>query len=247
MKDTVDNAFLQYACDIIADTNKGLTGVQIIRYCNAYSLDYNVIIPVDNADMLRADYKPKPIPNKRTALFKNLECFPKHQQIKIINELCELPYFFENEEIKSLKQKIKERFGSTTDSNIDLTLISETKHWLINYQKSLKLYNDAFDKYDKKIFNRNILDDMRLSFELLLQQLLKNTYRLEKQIQSIGLALKNKNISIEIRNLLEKVIDYYSKYQNNYVKHDDNVKEEELDYILNQTSILMQFLIKTLQ
>jgi len=43
-------------------------------------------------------------------------------------------------------------------------------------------------------------------------------------------------------NMVVKVIEYYTKYQNNYVKHDDNVNEIEIE----QTRIIMKFLIKML-
>ena len=43
-----------------------------------------------------------------------------------------------------------------------------------------------------------------------------------------------------------QVINYYTKYQNNYVKHDDKVNENEIEYVIEQTSIIMKFLIKML-
>ena len=45
---------------------------------------------------------------------------------------------------------------------------------------------------------------------------------------------------------IEKILSYYSDYQNTYIKHNDNIKENEIGLIINETNIIMQFLIKTL-
>jgi hypothetical protein len=41
----LDDAFLSYASDVLADTNSGLSGTKIVEYCNSYALDYSVSIP----------------------------------------------------------------------------------------------------------------------------------------------------------------------------------------------------------
>ena len=48
-----------------------------------------------------------------------------------------------------------------TDS-INEPLIIETKHWLSDYPESLRIYDDALNKFNNKIFQRNVLDDLRL-------------------------------------------------------------------------------------
>ena len=100
----MDNAFLSYACDVLADTGKGLTGSEIVKYCNRFAIDYNVRIPVDDVKMLQMNHKPQ-IPNKRTALKMNLETFELQQQIEIIRFLSELPKLKDNEDIKELINK----------------------------------------------------------------------------------------------------------------------------------------------
>ena len=39
------------------------------------------------------------------------------------------------------------------------------------------------------------------------------------------------------------LIDYFSKYQNDYIKHNDNVKKEEIDFMLNLTGAFISFAI----
>lgn len=87
---------------------------------------------------------------------------------------------------------------------------------------------------------------MRLSLELLLKDLLNNDSSLENQWKNLEKKLKDLNVSKEISNLFEKILSYYSDYQNTYIKHNDNIKENEIGLIINETNIIMQFLIKTL-
>jgi hypothetical protein len=44
--------------------------------------------------------------------------------------------------------------------------------------------------------------------------------------------------------LFEKLIDYYTKYQNTYVKHDDRVLNAEIDFVFEITSSFMKHLIR---
>lgn len=44
--------------------------------------------------------------------------------------------------------------------------------------------------------------------------------------------------------LFNKVIDYYSTYQNSYVKHNDFVKLNEMEFIISQTNSMIKFLVE---
>lgn len=57
--------------------------------------------------------------------------------------------------------------------------------------------------------------------------------------------MKNAGVSNEVRNMAVKLIKYYCDYQNDHVKHDSEVNPNEIEYIIEQTSIIMKFLIKT--
>ncbi|WP_237719527.1 hypothetical protein [Actinobacillus pleuropneumoniae] len=57
--------------------------------------------------------------------------------------------------------------------------------------------------------------------------------------------MKEKDVSKEIRTFyVDKIMDFYTDYQNNNVKHQDHYKEMDVDFILEQTTVLMRFLIK---
>ena len=42
----------------------------------------------------------------------------------------------------------------------------------------------------------------------------------------------------------QKLVEYYSKYHNSYVKHNDIVIEEEIEFILELTSSFMKHLVR---
>lgn len=63
-------------------------------------------------------------------------------------------------------------------------------------------------------------------------------------MSEIGKYQNSKNMSIEVINMFNKLLDYYGKYQNNYVKHNNSIKPDEIDFIIDLTSTFMKFLIK---
>lgn len=233
----LDDAFLSYACDILADTNSGLSGMKIVEYCNSFAIDYNRKTP-------HGSY-PFDAPNKRTALKENLRVFDAPEQFKIISELCNLPSMSDSGKVKDLKIKLFSRYGNLATEKISQTeLVQKTKHWLSGHPQSLTQYESALSKYEGGIFERNTLDDMRLSFELLVKDLLNNGKSLENQIPGIGEMLKNAGASVELRNMVQQVIKYYTDFQNNHVKHNDAVNSNEIEYIIELTSVVMKFLVK---
>ena len=83
-----------------------------------------------------------------------------------------------------------------------------------------------------------------MAFELLIKDLLGNNKSLENQISEIGSVLKTSGASVELRNMVQLVIKYYIDFQNNHVKHNDAVNGNEIEYIIELTSVVMKFLIK---
>lgn len=242
MDKKVDNTFLTYASEVLGDTNTGLSGANIVKLCNAYAIDFNVVIPVISSDFGKFG---SVIPNKRTALLKNLQAFNEKQQFQIIKELTELECFRGNEAAKKLKIQLYTRYGHLAEGILSNTeLIVKTKHWLSNHQSSLKQYESALTKYEGGIFERNTLDDMRLAFELLVKDILGNGKSLENQISELGAILKDTDASVELRNMVTQVIRYYTDFQNNHVKHNDKVNSNEIEYVIELTSVVMKFLIK---
>lgn len=237
----MDTTFISYVANTLGETNEGLSGTEIAKFCAAYSIDFDVSIPHGKSPFSKS------VPNKRTALYENLLCFTDEQKFQIINELCALPKLSDVDEVKKLKEKLFRRYGYLAKDKLSQTeLVVNTQHWLEDYGEALKEYNLALEKFEKGIYQRNVLDDIRLSFELLVKALLNNQKSLENQVADLGGKLKDTRVSNELRNMVIQVINYYTKYQNNYVKHNDKVNENEIEYIIEQTSIIMKFLIKIL-
>ncbi|OQX26270.1 MAG: hypothetical protein BWK80_11300 [Desulfobacteraceae bacterium IS3] len=125
---------------------------------------------------------------------------------------------------------------------LDDNLINDMLGWVIKYPDVYNNFKNALEEYTKKIYQRNLLDNLRLALELLLKHILNNDKSLENQKQALGQYLKEKAIASEIRNLYMTSIDYYAKYQNNHAKHSDSVNETEVEFILYLTGTFIRFL-----
>lgn len=149
--------------------------------------------------------------------------------------------YFVEKEIKDLNPAYKFK---VLRQNINVDLIKKNLIDLNQYPEAGRMYQSSMDKLNEGNFQRNLIDDLRLALELLLKAILKNEKSIENQIPEIGAHLKSKDVSVEIRNMFSKLLEYYSKYQNEYVKHDDAVKENEIDFVINVTSSFIRLLIQ---
>jgi hypothetical protein len=127
--------------------------------------------------------------------------------------------------------------------NINSQLLKDNLIALKAYPKAAKQYQLALNKLNESKHERNLLDDLRLSLEILIKCILNNNKSLENQIDEIGSYLKSKGTSAELRNMFITLIKYYCKYQNNYIKHDDLVKPSEIELIVNLSGAFISFLI----
>lgn len=238
----IPRMFITHASDVLGDTSDGLSGNNIVKAFTSYAFDLDVNIP-------HASY-PFEAANKRTALHENLICFEPEDQYKIIKELCEHPKLPQpvSDDVNNLKIQLiaryGEQFGSISSDTLNITLVEEVKHWLVDFPESLKLYETALTKFNNNVFERNLLDDLRLSLELLLKSIFENSKSLEKQIPLIGHFISKNGGSKEFSNMFRILVDYYSKYQNSFVKHNDAVVEEEVEFIFEMTSSFMKHLVK---
>lgn len=236
--------FVTHAADILGDTDLGLSGAQIVRNCAAYAIDANVNIPHGVHPFEKMGI------NKRTALFENIMAFPPRWRYKIIKELCDHAGVQQRQPDAANKLKVQlfARFPNLDEENsseiLNHAVVEETRHWLSPFPKSLDLYNTALQKYQHRVFTRNVLDDLRLSLELLLHALLSNQKSLENQLPAVGAFVKERSGSAELGNMFAKLLEYYSKYQNTYVKHNDAVVEEEVEFVFEITSCFMRHLIR---
>lgn len=234
--------FLTHASDVLGETAEGLSGSNIVKAFTGYAFDLNIDIP-------HSSY-PFDAPNKRTALLENLKMFSPEQQYKIIRELCEHPRLPQpiSSNINNLKIQLIARyasqFGKASSETLNLSLIEDVMHWLSDYPESKEIYDSALTKFNNNIFERNLLDDLRLSLELLLKAIFENGKSLENQIPIIGSFIGDNGGSKHFSNMFRVLVDYYSKYQNSFVKHNDAVIEEEVEFIFEMSSSFMKHLVK---
>ncbi|MAW86456.1 MAG: hypothetical protein CMJ42_08000 [Phyllobacteriaceae bacterium] len=233
--------FIRYAADILGDTHRGLSANEIVKETTAYAVEFDIDLP-------HPTY-PFDVPSKRAALYDNLMAFTGPQQYRIISELCRHRSFgFKRSKSRDeLKLRLATRyaqFAGDESAKVNDTLIEETRHWLDGYPESLSLYNGALEKYGHGVFHRNLLDDLRLALEKLLRDVLGNSKSLENQFGFLGSYIKERGGSKELANMFQKLVEYYAGYQNTYVKHNDAVIEEEIEFIFEITSSFMKHLVR---
>ena len=245
MADKITTAFLQHAAkSLTTNINEGgggLSGSKVVELTTAYAYDFGIGVKY-------ARY-PNDAPNKRSMLLDNLAAFEPKQQYQIIRELCDrADPMGERPEIVKLKTKLLIEFSECADqdqfTDMHRTLLVETRHWLVDHPESQKLFNEALQKHDHGVFRRNTLDDLRLALELLLHSLLGNAKSLENQIPAIGTFVRDRGGSPELANMFQKLVDYFTKYENTYVKHDDAVIVAEVEFVFELTSSFMKHFIR---
>lgn len=237
----INNEYLSYAARILADTNEGLSGSEICKFCNQYAVKYAKTIKHTKLPFAKG------VSNKAQVLRENLACFEPEQQFVIIRDLCDLEKFSNNEQVNELKVILTRDYYHLAPQEIAeqiLETVNQVKNWLDGYPEAKKYYEDALEKMSCKIYKRNLLDDLRCSLEALVKDILQSKSSVENLKSDLGKFLDKSNINVQVKNLyISTVFDFFTKYQNENVKHNSNFKEIEIDFIFNQTTVIMQFLI----
>lgn len=90
------------------------------------------------------------------------------------------------------------------------------------------------------------LDDIRKSLEMLLKDLLHNNKSLERQDdKKINKILEANGWNHNIQTLWPMIKDYFKRYQNAFVKHDDGerITEKDTDLCFKQALLLIMSLV----
>ena len=237
----INNEYLSYAARILADTNEGLSGSEICKFCNQYAVKYAKTIKHTKLPFAKG------VSNKAQVLRENLACFEPEQQFVIIRDLCDLEKFSNNEQVNELKVILTRDYYHLAPQEIAeqiLETVNQVKNWLDGSPEAKKYYEDALEKMSCKMYKRNLLDDLRCSLEALVKDILQSKSSVENLKSDLGKFLDKSNINVQVKNLYISIIfDFFTKYQNENVKHNDLSKKIEVDFIFNQTTVLMQFLI----
>ena len=222
--------------------NEVYSGTEIATLFAEYGAEFNSSVPFIST----------PFPNftsKATAIQNNLQSFTEEQQFKIIKELCEsvLAQNPANKDVAKILKLLLKNYGSVySNDKIDRNIINETNTWLTASSRAKEEFEKAIQSYDNSIYNRYTLDSIRLAFEFFMQDILKNSKSLENQpIEGELLPLlRKKGIPKEIINLVRLIIKGLISYQNENVKHSKTFTDLEVEFVIEQTSILMKLFAK---
>lgn len=222
--------------------NEVYSGTEIATLFAEYGAEFNSSVPFIST----------PFPNftsKATAIQNNLQSFTEEQQFKIIKELCEsvLAQNPANKDVAKILKLLLKNYGSVySNDKIDRNIINETNTWLTASSRAKEEFEKAIQSYDNSIYNRYTLDSIRLAFEFFMQDILKNSKSLENQpIEGELLPLlRKKGIPKEIINLVRLIIKRLISYQNENVKHSQTFTDLEVEFVIEQTSILMKLFAK---
>lgn len=166
------------------------------------------------------------ITSNQAKTLKTLTIYPK--SICTINEL------------KIEVDNSLERYFSNEKSDFRKKGYAGLANFLAKYPDVYSSYQSAREKYERGIYDRNTLDDMRLSLEQLLKSILKNDKPLEKQEIPLAQYLESHGTAKEICNMFHTVLNLLAKYQNNHVKHKEDIAKNDMQTIINQTLLIME-------
>lgn len=192
----------------------------------------------DDQDKLIFLYKTHAVRNEALAEHKK-RCTSVGCRVDM--EITKELYFIEKE-IKALNPNYKFQI---LRQNVNIGLVKKNLVDLASYPQAGKHYQSAMDKLNEGKFERNLVDDLRLCIETLLKSILANDKSIENQYSPLGQYLETRNISVELRNLFIKQLEYYAKWHNENVKHNDKVKELEIDLVINISSTFISFLLQS--
>lgn len=171
-----------------------------------------------------------------------METIDSKNKVNFINEIYDIVnYSSIPVELKLINGEII--FYSAGAKLLDESLINDNLDWLSEYPLIYEIFKKGLSNIGVKGEERHVIDNLRLAFELLLKNKLNNTKSIENQKEELGKYLKSKGISSEISNLFWIITDYYSKYQNNKIKHSNNANPNEVEFILYLTGTLMRLIL----
>lgn len=128
---------------------------------------------------------------------------------------------------------------------LDAKVIDATLTWLVEHPATAKHFENALQIHfhkDKAKY-RNLLDELRSALEKLARRLLGNRKALEKQKEPLLKWMQEKGAHKQTRNMLQTLLSHFAEYQNAAVKHGDEWKEPEIEFMIYLTGTFMYYLL----
>lgn len=165
------------------------------------------------------------------------------KEIELVQKYIKSPFTFDDLEQFSNFKAIN-NFAVRNIYTQDL--VTETFYWMQYFPKAKSRFEIATKYYSEDGDLRDSVDNLRLSLELLLKELLGNEKSLENQTSIISEYQKSLGIGKQIINTFQKVLEYYNKFQNDRAKHDADINNiHEVEFIFGLTMIFIRMLIKS--
>ena len=174
-----------------------------------------------------------------SALSPNGTCVSRVYQQASASYIPHVIASVKNEFINRLLNLTQDKEMTVTTIPLSTTIQSK----LSIYADVKMLYNKAIHGFNLGLDYRHAMDDLRLALEILLKQALGNEKSLENQCEPLCAYLGTKGISSEIIGNVKANLIAISKYFNEHEKHKDNIKVNEIDYIVTAVNNIMNILI----
>ena len=143
---------------------------------------------------------------------------------------------------KDVKQVLINYYSYTLEENISLKQTNRLVGVLENNSLEKKLLKSAIKSYNDFRF-RHAFDDYRLCIEYYARKVLKSNKTLENLRKELLKEMQEKGFSANLRNCMSSIIDYFCKYQNENVKHHDNISLIDTMCIFTWGNMLLEQLI----
>lgn len=236
MQNLNPKVLMNQTASIIADTNNGWTNNEITKKFNEACLRFG-----KSFEFEKGQYQ-----NKASSYVNNFSKFTEKEVYLILKDFFRDDKFKDNTSIQSaLNNLIRDNAFDYEDADEHYEeTFNTTIHFLQKYTKAYAPYQSSYQKIIANIYERNALDDLRLSLELLVKELMKNNKSLENNTTDLCKELKNKNVTGEINTLFNRVLNFFTSYQNEYVKHNDLVESNSVEFIFDITSSMLKYLCR---
>ena len=130
-------------------------------------------------------------------------------------------------------------------NELDDSLVTQPLIWLNDYPLTKKAWIKALKDYSEATESTasETADNFRKALERFFQEFFESDKSLENLKSEYGTFLSSKGVPPELKNNFEKLLESYTKYNNNYAKHHDMASKSVLEYIMYQTGNLIRLLI----
>lgn len=175
------------------------------------------------------------------ALLESLNCI---HRVNISNDGKDMTAYpsklYTAKEASAEIESALDSYYKSSDKTKSLKVLNKTKETISGHDKSVRLFEDSIKNISANGSNRATLDNIRLALERYLQEVLGNSNTLEHQEKSLKEFLKEKKATEDVRTGITTSLHNFHRYQNDHVKHDYDVKDEDVDYYINVANTIFQ-------